>query len=747
MNWLQRTAAAYLRRSVMPFVEAWMFGQDAAGWTASNRRFLDFSRDALNGNWVAGAALEQIALGFASVRLYLSSDEEEIDDDAMPSNLLPLYRLLIRPNADQAASEFFQNAILHKYLGGVTYLRLIGGAKQTYQTSYGPVEQGGTAPELWLLRPDYMTPVVTAGVLEGWKYDDGVTKQYFTRDDVLALRFPNPMNPWEGRSPLTSLALMIDTHTEQTRWNWNLSRNKMAPSGIGIIKGYQNFTNDKERQNLQNSIGDKHAGAINAGKPFWLPGESFDYKQTGINPVEADWAGSQGLGMRAICSGLGVPPKLLGDPETGTFANYQEARKAFYVDTILPQVVHMLGEFNHWLTPRYAKDGQDVEICYDVKHIDAMQESEDALYKRVNESSDMTLNDSRQAKGLAPYTGPEGEYLVMRRGEQLVDPKAGPTTQPQADVPTAGEAPGPDQPSKPEGKQRRPFALSERGKTPRHSVNTALLAKWRERYIQHVEPRLVRFDHALLAKADSSGAIDEFNSYLRHTYGLDGTRAMRADWNKAADRAEMLRLLDTKFAAMTLRLDTRPLMEDAWHESSAAAFQHDIGVTASWNLDSTEAQTLFGKRENLLSNVSNESYRQVADTICQQLYDGNGSAVTPDTLSKIQDTLGGISRSRAETIARTESGSVINAAQQTVWEGNGITGNTWNWSGVSREDHAAIDGEEAAIGELFSVECAYPCDPDGPPEQTINCSCYLTPVIDSNALADAIANGIDTGED
>lgn len=45
--------------------------------------------------------------------------------------------------------------------------------------------------------------------------------------------------------------------------------------------------------------------------------------------------------------------------------------------------------------------------------------------------------------------------------------------------------------------------------------------------------------------------------------------------------------------------------------------------------------------------------------------------------------------------------------------------------GRTRHSHAAIDGEERPVGEMFSNGCRYPGDPNGAPEEVYNCRCTI----------------------
>jgi SPP1 gp7 family putative phage head morphogenesis protein len=86
---------------------------------------------------------------------------------------------------------------------------------------------------------------------------------------------------------------------------------------------------------------------------------------------------------------------------------------------------------------------------------------------------------------------------------------------------------------------------------------------------------------------------------------------------------------------------------------------------------------------------------------------------------------------RAQTIARTETGSVVQGAKQAWAEENGVTHMQWVSARVeeTRDTHAAEDGNITRVNDPFPVTgLLYPKDAAGPAEEVINCLCDMVPV-------------------
>lgn len=101
-------------------------------------------------------------------------------------------------------------------------------------------------------------------------------------------------------------------------------------------------------------------------------------------------------------------------------------------------------------------------------------------------------------------------------------------------------------------------------------------------------------------------------------------------------------------------------------------------------------------------------------------------------------------RYRAEIIGRTESMAALHEAQQQAMQqavdSGAITQDqvTFIWRTAEddrvRDSHVAMDGQEVPMGEMFVSGLGnyleYPGDPNGPPEDVINCRCWREPSVD-----------------
>lgn len=361
-------------------------------WT--ERDYEQAARESYCRNSIAYAAMRRVAMSVASVPMYIAAaDGEEIPDH-------PLGKILRRPNARTSWRALTEAVVTSRMIAGNAYVERVDGVKGVL--------------ELHNLRPDRMRVALGSnGDPIRYEYTVGGRVVNFEAEGprgsrVLHLRNFNPINDVYGLSPVDPAAYDIDTHTSAMGWNKAMLDNQARPSGALVFNGPEGQTSlsDEQYRRLKNQIEDNYAGAQNAGRPMLLEG-GLDWKEMGMSPKDMEFLEGQHNAARNIARVFGVPPVLLGIPGDATYSNYQEANSAFWRDTVMPLAQDYLDELSAWLAPFY--DG--VTITADWDQVAALTPERDALWKRVNESDFLTLDEKRAAVGYEPVTG--GDVILV----------------------------------------------------------------------------------------------------------------------------------------------------------------------------------------------------------------------------------------------------------------------------------------------------------------------------------------------
>ena len=133
-------------------------------------------------------------------------------------------------------------------------------------------------------------------------------------------------------------AVPLDIHNAAGAWNKALLDNAARPSGALVFAGPVGTTlTDTQFDRLKTELEASYQGAANAGRPLLLDG-GLDWKPLSMSPKDMDFIEAKNSAAREIALAFGVPPLLLGLPGDNTHANYAEANRAFYRQTVIPLV-------------------------------------------------------------------------------------------------------------------------------------------------------------------------------------------------------------------------------------------------------------------------------------------------------------------------------------------------------------------------------------------------------------------------
>ncbi|WP_025031732.1 phage portal protein, partial [Nitratireductor aquibiodomus] len=219
---------------------------------------------------------------------------------------------------------------------------------------------------------------------------------------ALQLTLFHPLDDHYGFAPLGAALMALDTHNQAARWNKALLDNSARPSGALVYAPKEGGNlSDDQFDRLKVELEQGYAGAARAGRPLLLEG-GLDWKAMSLSPRDMDFMAAKNGAARDIALAIGVPPMLLGIPGDNTYANYQEANRAFYRLTVLPLVGRVAKEFSAWLQPVF---GAGVRLWYDADGIEGLAAEREALWSRVGAADFLSDEEKRRAVGY----GPRGE--------------------------------------------------------------------------------------------------------------------------------------------------------------------------------------------------------------------------------------------------------------------------------------------------------------------------------------------------
>ena len=298
----------------------------------------------------------------------------------------PVLALMTRPNPGQGRADLMEAVITQLMLSGNAYVEA--------------VQDGAGLPvELHVLRSDRMHLVPGAdGWPVGYDYILGAKTHRHAPETICHVRCFHPQDDHYGLAPLQAAATAIDVHNAAARWSKALLDNAARPSGAIVYRGADGMgtLSADQYDRLLAEMESHHQGARNAGRPMLLEG-GLDWKPMGFSPSDMEFQKTKEAAAREIATAFGVPPMMLGIPGDATYANYQEANRAFYRLTVLPLATRVLAALSDWL----GRAGDDpVDLRPDLDQIPALASERETAWRRINEADFLTNAEKRALLGL-----------------------------------------------------------------------------------------------------------------------------------------------------------------------------------------------------------------------------------------------------------------------------------------------------------------------------------------------------------
>lgn len=356
---------------------AWGSGAVALGeWPASYEAQL---RAGVMGNAVAQRAMRLVSEGAGACAIKMRG----VDDAAVAT----VAALVGRASAGQGLVE---TLACHLLLHGNAYVQVIAGAD-------------GTPAELFALRPERVSVEADA---RGWpaaylyRVGESVTRlspqDGAGRTSVLHIKALHPLDDHYGLGCTGAAAGAVALHNAASVWNKALLDNAARPSGAMVYDpGDGSVLSPEQFERVKREMEAAFAGAANAGRPMLLEG-GLSWRAMSLTPAEMDFVGLKSAAAREIALAFGVPPMLMGLPGDNAYANYREANKALWRQTILPLVAKICGALAQGLDDWWP----GLVIAPDLDAVPALSDERAALWERVAAADFLSADEKKALLGL-----------------------------------------------------------------------------------------------------------------------------------------------------------------------------------------------------------------------------------------------------------------------------------------------------------------------------------------------------------
>ena len=355
----------------------------AAGWwrddpTEQLRSYTSWVYAAVN------AVAQEVARQWPAA--YLETGPAEHDQSPLP-HTHPLCRLLARPNPWLTAWELWYLTTVHLELTGNCFWYV------------SPSVVGNLPAEIWVIPTPWVKVVPDAAeyVKEYHVTAPGLPTESFASTDVIHLKYPNPLDPHYGLSPLQAIALTVDANTELLKARYQTFKAGPRP---GVVLQTSQTLSEPTVRRIEETLRERFSGRDNWHRPLVLE-QGLTASPWTLKPAEMDFLNTGRMTRDEIFALFRVPPPVAGIVENVGLGQdiWTGARAMFCEGTVQPKLELIGQALTRDLARRF---GPDVAVAFpdcSPRTLDRQRQHDEADAKLGLR----TVNEIRRGRGLEPY--------------------------------------------------------------------------------------------------------------------------------------------------------------------------------------------------------------------------------------------------------------------------------------------------------------------------------------------------------
>jgi HK97 family phage portal protein len=208
--------------------------------------------------------------------------------------------------------------------------------------------------------------------IQGYRYTISGRDTDWQPWEILHQKKFNPLDDWYGMAPIQAAAYLIDLSNDGSALYKKLLQRGFAAKLFNFEPGVLPEA-DEEVSAFRADFKRRRKD----GDDLLLQGATV--QDLGFAPKDSGILDLRTLNKRDKCAIFRVPPEMVGDSQSKTYSNYQEARRSLYTEAVIPELIELRDGLNNWLSPLF----KDAYIDIDRDAIDALSEDREKVAKRV----------------------------------------------------------------------------------------------------------------------------------------------------------------------------------------------------------------------------------------------------------------------------------------------------------------------------------------------------------------------------
>ncbi|HHT9119288.1 MAG TPA: phage portal protein, partial [Candidatus Hypogeohydataceae bacterium YC41] len=340
-------------------------GETATPTDWRSRQYMELYGEAEYSSIWVYACVKALAQAIASTPMVFYVDTPRGREKLPPQH--PLARLFWGVNPLMTRYDFWEATII--------YLELTGNCFWALEKEDGR----GLPTELWPLRPDRMRIIPDKEkFIQGYLLDVGGRSVAYSKDEVIHLKYFNPLNERWGMSPLSAARQGLLADFYAVLYNQKFFRQGARPSGV---LSTEEELDDATFRRLKAEFEQAYAGAERSHRVILLE-KGLQWQSISLPQKDMEFIEQRKLAREEILAVYKVPPIEVGILEYANYANSETQDKIFWTKGVIPRLRKIEEAVNTFLVPLFAHapfEGRAGAVFgeFDLSRVEALRENED----------------------------------------------------------------------------------------------------------------------------------------------------------------------------------------------------------------------------------------------------------------------------------------------------------------------------------------------------------------------------------
>lgn len=660
-------------------------------------------------SWVY-AAVTKRADSFSTLKLTLNKIVKKgKDTEVQPVKTHPVLELLDRVNPYLSFPDLLKIHQTYKDLAGNAYWWLI--------------KNGNTITEIWpYLRPDRMSAIPSAkDFIAGYNYLVPDKGEYvkFQPDEIIHFKYPNPLDPYHGVSPMEASYLAYDTYKQSSEYNNRFfSNNARADFLLTFPEG---LTEDEQKR-IRAQWENRHRGKGHEHKFAIVSGDA-KIQTVGLTAKDMEFIEQMKFTRDEILAIFKVPKALL-DPQELNYASAQVAKEVFMEEVVVPLMRDFVTQLNEFLLPHYGDDS--LFFDFETPTEENPEERNAWIASRVAAGA-ISPNEIRALDNLPPFTGGENIYLPI--SQQPI----GSEDTPQGKM-FIGKVEEVQLPKKHNVLVKSKSEMAELREEIKKDITKAMDSQTMEKKVKVLPPeKKAKTAKELFGEMIWKAAISKTDRREAEM------RKMLNEQFKRQEKEVLKSLTEKSFSFTFNEEGEQGIFIEAFtpfYKEILKAFGEDaLDLVNMSGFDFTDRVKHWVEKnvKEFAGQVNQTTKDKITEALAKSVEEGEG---VQEAGQRIRKVFSEATVSRGKTIARTEISKASNYASTEGWKQSGVVEQKeWFTALDERADTecVALNGTIIDLDSKFGTNDPLFGNVEEPPLH-VNCRCRLLPVLKTKAM-------------